>query len=94
MVAPRYRSRTLRKVFVRTPGGRVSVHYRRRKPPAAKCGSCGAVLRGVQREVPSRLGSMAKSKKRPQRPYGGCLCSKCMRNVFSKKAMETNLKNG
>jgi len=93
MVAPRYRSRALRRVFVKTPGGRVNVHYERRKPSGAKCRECGAVLRGVPREIPSKLKRMAKSERRPQRPYGGCLCSRCMRKFFVKKARGIVLKN-
>jgi len=79
MPAPRLRSRSLRKVFRKVPGGRVSVQYRRKKPSAPECSNCGAVLKGVPRELPYRMRSMAKTKKRPERPFGGVLCSKCMR---------------
>ncbi len=94
MVAPRYRSRTFRRVFVKTPGGSVKIHYERRKPSHAKCSSCGAVLKGVARDIPSRLKKLSKTGRRPERPYGGNLCSRCMRDFFVKKAMEINLKNG
>lgn len=71
---------------MKTPGGRTIVHYKRRKPKRAKCGRCGARLSGVARERPYRMEKMAKSKKRPTRPYGGFLCSKCMRELFVEKA--------
>jgi len=29
---------------------------------------------------------LAKTKKRPERPYGGNLCSKCMRSLMIDKA--------
>ena len=82
MPAPRLRSRSLRKVFRKVPGGRVSLHYKKRKPKAAKCGNCGAALKGVPRELPFKMRSMAKTKKRPERPYGGVLCSRCMRQTI------------
>ena len=85
MPAPRLRSRSLRKVFRKTPGGRVSIHYKKRKPKSAKCGGCGVALKGIPRGFPHEMSKMAKSKKRPQRPFGGFLCSKCMRSEIVKK---------
>jgi len=88
MPAPRLRSRSLRRVFRKVPGGRVSIHYKKRKPKAAKCGNCGAILKGVPRELPYKMRSMAKTKKRPERPYGGVLCSKCMRQEIINKVRQ------
>ena len=87
MPAGRQKSRSLRRVFRRTPGGNVRLYYRKRKPKAAKCASCGAVLKGVPRERPSKMRNMAKTEKRPERPYGGVLCSKCMRKTIIKKTL-------
>lgn len=78
MVSPRYRSRSLRKVYVRTPSGETKVHYRYKKPKVARC-SCGALLKGIPRERPYKMINLAKSKKKNARPFGGNLCSKCMR---------------
>lgn len=80
------RSRTLRKVYVKTPGGKTVVHHRKRKPAKAKCSRCGAVLKGVPRERPYKMMTMAKTMKRPERPYGGVLCSRCMRAAIKQKA--------
>ena len=85
MPAPRLRSRSLRKLFRKVPGGRTKVHFKKRKPKSAKCGNCGAVLKGVPRAFPFRMGSMAKTKKRPERPFGGVLCSKCTRQSIIDK---------
>ena len=85
MPAPRLRSRSLRKIFRKVPGGRTSLHFKRKKPKGAKCGNCGAVLKGIPRELPYKMRSMAKTKKRPERPYGGVLCSRCMRDELIKK---------
>ncbi len=86
MPEPRLRSRSLRRVYVKTPGGRTAVHYKHRKPRVARCGKCGAKLKGVPRERPYKMRNMPKTKKRPERPYGGVLCSKCMRELFVSKA--------
>lgn len=86
MPAPRKRSRSLRKIYVKTPGGKVAVHFKRRKPKSAHCGKCGAILKGIPHERPYKMENMPKSKKRPERPYGGNLCSRCMRALFVEKA--------
>ena len=85
MPAPRLRSRSLRKVFSKVPGGRVSLHYKKKKPNSALCSNCGSVLQGVPRELPFKMSNLAKTKKRPERPFGGVLCSRCMRlEIISK----------
>ena len=86
MPAPSKRSRSFRKVYRKVPGGKTVIHYKRKKPKKARCGKCKAILKGVPRERPYRMRTMAKTKKRPERPYGGVLCSKCMREVFKEKA--------
>jgi large subunit ribosomal protein L34e len=86
MPAPRYRSRTLRRVPVTTPGGTRRLHYTKRKPSKAVCASCKSLLHGVPRERPVVMRTMAKSKKRPERPFGGVLCSRCLRLKFTQKA--------
>jgi len=85
MVAGRHKSRTFRRVFVRTPGARTVLHFRLRKPSKTKC-SCGAALKGVPRERPYKMMRMNKSKKTVSRPYGGNLCSKCFRLKMITKA--------
>jgi len=79
MPQPNKRSRTLRRVFRKTPGRRTVLHYVSRKPDAAICGSCGAKLKGMFREKTSKVRKAATSKKRPTRPYAGVLCTRCMR---------------
>jgi large subunit ribosomal protein L34e len=55
------------------------MHYVKRKPRKQLCGKCGALLNGVPRERPVAMRTMAKTKKRPERPFGGVLCTRCMR---------------
>jgi len=89
MPKPGQRSRSLRRIKVVTPGGENKVHYKKRKPSKAVCGKCGAVLKGVPRERPYKMQNMPKTSKRPERPFGGVLCTKCMRIKMAKKARST-----
>jgi len=86
MVEGRKKSRTFRRVKVKTPGGETKVHYKRRKPSKAKCSGCGKNLAGVPRELPGKMTKMPKTKKRPERPYGGKLCTQCTRNKIKQTA--------
>ncbi len=81
-----YRSHHFRKVFVKTPGGRTALQYRERKPQRAHCRLCQAILAGVPRERPAVMRHISKSSKRPSRPYGGNLCSACLRTALQAKA--------
>lgn len=86
MPEPHKRSRKLRRVKVTTPGGTTKTAYKKRKPSRAKCAECSAALSGVPRELPSKMRNMPKSHKKPQRPYGGNLCTKCTRKKMLEKA--------
>lgn len=79
MVSGRHKSRTFRRVFKKTPGGNTVKHHVLRKPKKAKCAKCGDILKGISRERPIKMQNMPKSQKTVSRPYGGNLCSKCMR---------------
>ncbi|MEB3816702.1 MAG: 50S ribosomal protein L34e [Desulfurococcales archaeon] len=82
MVRPALRSRSLRRVHRRTPGGRNVVHYERRRPGPARCARCGRPLNGVPRLRPSKLRALPKTAKRPERPYGGVLCAACLAELL------------
>lgn len=78
MPRPMYRTRGWRRVVRRIPSSEVVVHYEKRKPSRAKCAICGAELHGVPSLRPSKLVKLAKSERRPERPYGGYLCPSCL----------------
>ncbi len=84
------RSRSMRRVKVRTPGGRVVIRYEKRRPSHARCAVCGKPLHGVPRLRPSEIRKLSKTERRPERPYGGYLCSECMRKMFKMKVIETH----
>ena len=81
-----FKSGRLSKIFVKTPGAKNVLHYRQRKPSKAVCGHCKEQLAGVPRELPAKMANMPKSKKKPERPFGGNLCSACTRKVLQQKA--------
>jgi large subunit ribosomal protein L34e len=86
MPAPRLRSRTLRRVSKRVPGGKTVLQHVKRNPSKAKCGKCGKELKAVPRKNPAQLKNTPKTQKRPERPFGGVLCSACMRSQLVEKA--------
>ncbi len=83
-----YRSRSLKKKKVKTPGGKEAVHYEKRAHGKSKCAHCGAELHGVPRGTTNEIKKSNKSKKSPTRPYGGYLCSNCMRKMIRKRVRD------
>jgi len=86
MPRPGLRTKSKRKVYVRTPGGRTVVHYRERNYKNHKCALCGKVLHGIPRGRNVDFKNMAKSEKRVERPFGGMLCSECARRIYKLRA--------
>jgi len=82
----RYRSKSYKRTFKRIPGGRTLIHYKKKKPSKHVCAGCGKPLHGVPRGRPYQIRKLPKSKRRPNRSYGGYYCSECMRKVFKEKA--------
>ena len=72
------KSRSFRRVFTRVIS-KTRLFYKRRKPKQAKCAECGAKLKGVPRLDANKARNTPKTHKRPERPYGGELCSRCTR---------------
>ena len=85
-----HRSRSLRRAKVRTPGARLKIVYRPRKPQGAHCAQCGMPLHGVPRARPVVMRTLPKTKKRPERPYGGMLCSRCTRLTLIQNIRRTH----
>lgn len=71
-------------VLKKTPGGRIVVHYEKKKPKKAKCAICKSKLRGVPNLLPVKMRNLPKSSKRPDRPYGGFLDHKCLEKLIKK----------
>ncbi len=75
--------RRLKKVYRRTPGGRVVTHFRREKTGKHVCALCGRPLHGVPHgRRPSQVRKLAKTERRPERVFGGVLCAECTRRIL------------
>jgi len=82
----RYRSRSYKRIHKKTPGSRTVLRYKKKKPSKHVCAECGKLLHGVPRGRPYEIRKLSKTKKRPNRPFGGYLCSQCTRNHFKSEA--------
>jgi len=84
MARPSRRSRTLARIYKKVAKG-VKLIYKKRKPKPAHCAKCDAVLKGMPHERPYKMRTMPKSKKRPERMFGGILCSRCSKREIIKR---------
>lgn len=86
MPRPKYRSRSLRRVQKKMPGGKTKQRYVKRKPGLPKCSGCGVELKGIPRLMPNKAKNAPKSRKTVSRVYGGFLCAKCAKEKLKKEA--------
>lgn len=86
MTKPRHRARTLRRVKVKLAGGNVITAYRDRKKVKLSCLICKDPLKGIPHKTTANFRKLTKSQKTVNRPYGGKLCTKCMRKLMIEKA--------
>ena len=75
MVRPAYRSRSLRRVKVRTPGGELKTHYEKRFSSPHRCAICGKPLNGLNVK---RVKTDHEPLRSVSRPYGGYVCHNCL----------------
>jgi len=73
----RTRSRSRR--FIRTPGGRVVIHYVDEKRGFHRCARCGGIIHGIPREKDYKL---SHSERTVERYYGGMLCQNCLEELI------------
>jgi large subunit ribosomal protein L34e len=85
MPKPNKRSRTFRRIYIKTPSKRNIISYRRKKPKLAHCSNCNKPLQGVPRALPFKMRNMPKSQKRPERIFGGTLCPKCAKRELIRR---------
>eukprot|EP01098_Paradermamoeba_levis_P001013 TRINITY_DN11134_c0_g1_i1.p1 TRINITY_DN11134_c0_g1~~TRINITY_DN11134_c0_g1_i1.p1 ORF type:complete len:126 (-),score=49.90 TRINITY_DN11134_c0_g1_i1:60-389(-) len=65
--------------LVKTPGGRLSVHYTTKLAGAVKCADCQKALAGIPVLRPRKYHSISKTRKTVSRAYGGNRCGRCVR---------------
>lgn len=75
---PKPHQRSMEKIKkVKTPGGRLVIHYLNKKGGGAKCALCKKKLPGISF---NKKGDHMP----PNRMYGGYLCSTCLRRGLKK----------
>lgn len=79
-----------KKIQRRTPGGKTVVHAKKKMTSKHKCAICHGLLHGTPRGSRVEIRKLAKSKRRPSRPFGGQLCSTCTRKIVALKAKVKN----
>jgi len=78
----------MRKVKIRTPAGKIAIHFKKRKTQPAKCASCGKILHGVPRVTSTKIKKLSKSEKRPTRIFGGYFCPACTEALLRERARQ------
>ncbi len=66
----------------RTPSGKNILRQRRERTGLAECANCKSPLHGIPRRITSEFKKLSSSERKPERPYGGNLCSDCTREIF------------
>ena len=77
-----YNTNSNKRRVVKTPGGRLTYQYLKKKGTVPVCGdpSCDIKLSGVARARPREWSRMSRRMKTVNRPYGGSRCALCVRN--------------
>ncbi|MEM4337139.1 MAG: 50S ribosomal protein L34e [Candidatus Woesearchaeota archaeon] len=81
------KSRTFRKIKKRAIS-RTTIKYKKKNPHKARCGGCGNVLSGMA--LRKKIKKSPKTKKRPERTFGGVLCPRCLKEELKKKVRKEN----
>ncbi|HDD39935.1 MAG TPA: 50S ribosomal protein L34e [Nitrososphaeria archaeon] len=76
------RTRSRKRKYVRTPGGRVVTHYVDEKRNFHRCARCGGIIHGIPREKDYKL---SHSERTVERYYGGVLCQNCLEELIRAK---------
>jgi len=89
MPRPSQRTRSKKRVKVKLPGGRTTIHYKREKANPARCGRCGQILHGIPRCHPAELRKLPANQRRIERMYGGNLCHNCLKELLKQTVRGT-----
>ncbi|KAF8333134.1 ribosomal protein L34e-domain-containing protein [Cantharellus anzutake] len=74
-----YNTRSNRRRVVKTPGGKLVVHYTGKRGKQPKCGDCEHRLSGIPAVRPIVLSRLPKFKRTVARTYGGTRCGNCVK---------------
>ena len=90
MTYPRYRSRTYRRTHQTTPGRVSKVSYKRPNPNTPHCGITHEKIHGIPRLRQGRFSTLSKSKKRPNRKYGGTYSPTTVKRALQRSIWANN----
>merc|ERR1712215_168810 len=74
-----YNTKSNRRKIVRTPGGRLTFQYLKKRPSVPKCPQTGLALKGVKPSRPADRSRLSLRQKKVYRAYGGVLSHKAVR---------------
>ncbi|HEW64162.1 50S ribosomal protein L34e [Fervidicoccus fontis] len=86
MPRPSQRTNSKAKVKIRTPGGINKIHYKERKRSLHRCMYCGRPLGGTPNGSYVEIKRLSKTKKRPNRIFGGVVCPECLAKIIKNEA--------
>jgi len=88
-----FEGKSIKRIAIRTPGGNLTYQYRKKTVNNATCSGCGAKLHGVPKLRVKQLAKLSKTKRRPERIFGGALCPSCVEEKIKNKLMVTTNDN-
>ncbi len=91
MPAGNEKSRSRRRTSTVTPGAHHVTRFTRRPTKRASCHFCGGTLNATKKLHRKKLGSLSKTERRAERPYGGEACGTCLRDGIIRAVRTTSL---
>lgn len=88
MPRPSERTRSRKRAFKPSPGGKMGTRLKNEIGAFSRCISCGRQLAGLSNSSSLKTRMLNKGKKSVWRPYGGQLCHNCLK-VALKQAAKT-----
>ncbi len=82
--------RSGKRKLVKTPGGKFYLTRIPDKPNYHHCATCGGKLHGMPRGTQIEIRRLHKSQRSPSRPYGGQICSPCLKRQLIEKNRSLN----
>ena len=90
MTKTSFKSNSKRRVFKKSPGTRMNVHLEKSNPKGHYCGKSGAILNGIPKKTAIKFNKLSKSKKRPNRKYGGTFSHTVVKNTLEKRIWQSD----
>jgi large subunit ribosomal protein L34e len=92
MAGTSFKSKSKQKIYKKTPGTNLNIHFRKSNPKSHHCGISGAILNGIPKKTAIRFNKLSKSKKRPNRKYGGTYSHQVVKSRLERTLWQTDIK--